>query len=86
MTDKELLLAIYNDTQELKQRVSNMEDKMQNMESEIQNARKDINSVKRRVMKSTAELKAMDKIVLDEVERVHNILDRHKADKSVHTL
>ena len=26
-----------------------------------------------------------DALILDEVERVHNILDKHKDDKSVHT-
>ncbi len=46
---------------------------------------KDLNTVKRQIMKSTAELKAMDEMILDEVERVHRILDKHKADNSVHT-
>ena len=46
---------------------------------------KDVNALKRQIMKSTAELKAMDEIILDEVERVHGILDKHKEDKTVHT-
>lgn len=46
---------------------------------------KDLNTLKRQVMKSTAELKAMDEMILDEVERVHRILDKHKSDNSVHT-
>lgn len=46
---------------------------------------KDVNALKRQVMKSTAELKAMDEMILDEVERVHTILDKHKDDKTVHT-
>lgn len=46
---------------------------------------KDLNSIKRQVMKSTAELKAMDEMILDEVERVHSILDKHKEDKTAHT-
>lgn len=41
---------------------------------------KDIHSLKRQVMKYTAELKAMDELILDEVERVHDTLDKHKAD------
>ena len=60
-------------------------DKMDSLESEIQDMKKDISAVKRQVMKSTAELKAMDEIILDEVERVHLILDKHKKDKSVPT-
>ena len=53
--------------------------------SEIQDIKKDMNTLKRQVMKSTAELKAMDEMIFDEVERVHSILDKHKADRSVHT-
>ncbi|MCM1040465.1 MAG: hypothetical protein NC434_14200 [Ruminococcus sp.] len=46
---------------------------------------KDVNTLKRQVMKSTAELKAMDEMILDEVERVHGILNKHKEDRTVHT-
>jgi len=53
--------------------------------SEMQDIKKDISSLKRQIMKSTAELKAMDEIILDEVERVHGILDKHKENKTVHT-
>jgi len=45
----------------------------------------EVSKLKRQLLKSTAELKAMDEVILDEVERVHNILDKHKADKAVHT-
>lgn len=60
-------------------------DKIDSLENEIQEIKKDINSVKRQIMKSTAELKAMDKLILDEVERVHEILDKHEQNKSIHT-
>ncbi|MCM1156497.1 MAG: hypothetical protein NC392_14175 [Roseburia sp.] len=46
---------------------------------------KDVNALKRQVVKSTAELKAMDEMILDEVERVHGILNKHKEDRTVHT-
>lgn len=36
-------------------------------------------------MKYVAELKAMDSMILDEVERVHEILMQHKKDTSKHT-
>lgn len=51
----------------------------------IEKIENDVNGLKRQVMKSTAELKAMDEMILDEVERVHGILDRHKADTTKHT-
>jgi len=53
--------------------------------AEMQDIKKDVNTLKRQLMKSTAELKAMDELIFDEVERVHTILDKHKADKTVHT-
>ncbi len=53
-------------------------EKMTTVENEVA-------KLKRQVMKSTAELKAMDEMILDEVERIHDILDKHKADKIVHT-
>lgn len=56
-----------------------------NMESDITDLKKETSSIKRQIMKSTAELKAMDEMVLDEVERVHAIIDRHIEDKAVHT-
>lgn len=40
--------------------------------------------VKRQQMKSMAELKAMDSLILDEVERVHVILDKHMRDITKH--
>lgn len=50
----------------------------------VSNIEGDVTKLKRQVTKSTAELKAMDELIFDEVERVHAILDRHKEDKSVH--
>lgn len=46
---------------------------------------KEVNGLKRQLIRSNAELKAMDEMILDEVERVHHILDKHKEDKTVHT-
>lgn len=60
-------------------------EKVTTLDEKVNSLEKDLNAVKRQVMKSTAELKAMDEMILDEVERVHNILDKHKEDKSVHT-
>lgn len=54
--------------------------KFDSLESESQDIKKDVNALKRQLMKSTAELKTMDEMILDEVERVHSILDRHKSD------
>lgn len=60
-------------------------EKLDLLENEVKDMKRDISAVKRQVMKSTAELKAMDEMILDEVERVHELLNRHKEDKAVHT-
>ncbi|MCM1090854.1 MAG: hypothetical protein NC092_10600 [Butyrivibrio sp.] len=69
----------------LESKVDTLESKVDTLENEMQDIKKDVNGIKRQVMKSTAELKAMDEMILDEVERVHNIIDKHKEDKTVHT-
>ncbi|MCI8281927.1 MAG: hypothetical protein HFI76_09590 [Lachnospiraceae bacterium] len=92
MTDSEkldLLLSeitgVKDDVQGIKNNMQGMEDKMQNIEMEIQDVKKEVHTLKLQTMKSTAELKAMDEMILDEVERVHIILENHKANKAVHT-
>lgn len=67
MTDHELLLAIYNDVQSVK--------------DELETVKKDVKHLKKEPIK----MQAMDEAILDEVERVHGILDKHKEDKTVHT-
>lgn len=44
----------------------------------------DVKEVKKQLKKSTAELKAMDDMIFDEVERVHDILYKHTENKSIH--
>ncbi len=82
MTDNELLQAMSN---LLDQKLQPIKDEMQDMNQKVTDLEKDVNAVKRQIMKSTAELKAMDELILDEVERVHEILDKHIEDKTVHT-
>lgn len=67
MTDNELLLAIYND--------------IQSMKDELETVKRDVKHLKKEAIK----MQAMDEAILDEFERVHGILDKHKEDKSVHT-
>lgn len=65
MTDHELLLAIYNDVQSVK--------------DELEIVQRDVKHLKKEAIK----MHAMDEAILDEVERVHGILDKHKEDKTV---
>ena len=64
---------------------SKLDEKLRPVNEKLEGLENDINGLKRQMMKSTAELKAMDEMILDEVERVHGILDKHKADTTKHT-
>ena len=70
---------------DIKTEISDMKTEISDMKTEMSDMKKDINGIKRKIMVSTAELKAMDSMILDEVERVHEILDKHKADTRVHS-
>lgn len=78
MTDSEKLDLLL-------EKLVSIENEVTNIKNEMSGLKTDVNGIKRQVIKSTAELKAMDEIILDEVERVHSILDKHKLDKAVHT-
>lgn len=60
-------------------------EKISNLENEISDLKYEVKDTKRQQMKYVAELKAMDSMILDEVERVHEILMQHKKDTSKHT-
>lgn len=60
-------------------------EKISNLENEISDLKNEVKDTKRQQMKYVAELKAMDSMILDEVERVHEILMQHKKDTSKHT-
>ena len=77
MNDRELLEAILAELKDTKENV-------QNLQENVQNLQENVKDVKRQMMKSTAELKAMDNMIFDEVERVHEILNRHTDNKAIH--
>ena len=85
MTDNEKLDLVLSEIQDMKSDMLDMKSDMLDMKSEVLDTKKDVNSLKHQLVISTADLKTMDKAILDEVERIHGILDKHKADKSVHT-
>lgn len=99
MTDSEkldLLLvkvgSMENDISGLKEDVSGLKEDVGILKEDVSILKEDVSILKRdykklnnKLNKSVKELKAMDNMILDEVERVHAILDLHKADKTVHT-
>lgn len=67
---------------ELLQAISDLFDlKLQPIKDELEIVQRDIKHLKKEAIK----MQAMDEAILDEVERVHDILDRHKEDKTIHT-
>ena len=71
MIDNELLQAI----SEL------LDQKLQPIKDELGTVQRDIKHLKKEAIK----MQAMDEAILDEIERVHEILDKYKEDKTVHT-
>ena len=76
---------IKTEISDMKTEISDMKTEISDMKTEMSDMKKDINGIKRKIMVSTAELKAMDSMILDEVERVHELLGKHKADTRVHS-
>ncbi len=88
MTDSELLLAIYNDMKSMKKDVETLKEDVGTLKEGLTVVQEEVETVKRDVKhlkKGVIKLEAMDEAILDEVERVHEILDEHKSDKTVHT-
>ena len=71
MTDSELLQTISD----------LLDQKLQPIKDELGIVQRDVKHLKKEAIK----MQAIDEANLDEVERVHEILDKHKADKTVHT-
>ena len=89
MTDSEKLDLILLNMQGMKADMQGMKADIQGMKADIQSTNIRIDNLEVQ-MKQTEqnlryEIRKECSLVLDEVERVHSILDRHKADKSVHT-
>ena len=76
---------IKTEISDMKTEISDMKTEISDMKTEMSDMKKDINGIKRKIMVSTAEFKAMDSMILDEVERVHELLGKHKADTRVHS-
>ena len=82
MTDSEKLDLILLDMQGMKADMQGMKADMQCMNKRIDNLELQMKQTEQNLKH---EIRKECGLVLDEVERVHSILDRHKADKSVHT-
>ena len=74
MTDSEKLDLLLEKVTTLDNKVNSLDTKVTSLEKDIVDIKADI-----------CQLHRNDALILDEVERIHTILDRHKDDKSVHS-
>ena len=72
MTDNELLTAM---SELIDKKLQPINERLDSLELQMKQTE--------HVLKN--EIRKSEYLILDEVERVHDILDRHKADKTVHT-
>ena len=83
------------DIQTFKSDMLDMKSDIQNLKADMQDVKSDIRKLNVRVDNLESQLKQTERnlrkeihkecsLVLDEVERVHAILDKHKADKTMH--
>lgn len=77
MEDKELKAVLDSIISE----IHKLSEKVDKMDENIETIKKDV----KRLKKDTIKLQAMDESILDEVERVHEILDKHIDDPKAHT-
>ncbi len=87
MTNSEKLDLLLVEMQDMKSDMQNMNNKIDNLESQMNNKISNLESqMKQTECSLRNEIKKEFGLILDEVERVHNILDRHKADTSIHCM
>lgn len=93
MTDSEKLDLLLTEMQSMKQEMQSM---IQEMKSEIQDTKSEVKSINDRIDNLESQIQQTERVlkneirkecsfVLDEVERVHNILYKYKKDTTVHT-
>ncbi|GAA6408499.1 hypothetical protein K040078D81_26160 [Blautia hominis] len=85
------LTLIKNNTDFMKEEIAILKEDVSGLKEDVNGLKEDITSIKaaqkradRRISYIYKELKNMDDAILGEVERVHEILDRHAADGSKH--
>ena len=82
MTDGEKLDLLLSEMKDMKSEIKDIKTDMQCMNNRIDNLESQIQQTER-ILKN--EIRKESALVLDEVERVHNLLDKHKADTTKHT-
>jgi len=87
MTDREVLDLVLDKVTGLEGKVTGLDGKVTGLESKVTSLEREVATIKEDVTEikgQMVELRDADRMILSEVERVHEILDLHKEDKSVH--
>lgn len=82
MTDSEKLDLILSEMQGMKGEIKILNEKVSGLEKDMIDVKADLKQTER-VLKN--EIRKECGLVLDEVERVHDILDKQKENKTAHT-
>lgn len=85
MTQDEKLDLLLEKFGGLEGRFDKLEGRFDVLEGRFDKLEGGVNALNKKSDSYHRELKGMDKAILDEVERVHNILMRHMSDGKVHT-
>ena len=80
MTDREVLDLVLDKVTGLDGKVTGLDVRLSRLESEVSCIKEDVTELKSQIV----ELRDNDRMILSEVERVHEILDMHKEDKTIH--
>jgi len=87
MTDREVLDLVLDKVTGLEGKVTGLDGKVTGLESKVTSLEREVATIKedvREIKGQIVELRDADRMILSEVERVHEILDIHKEDKTVH--
>ena len=88
MTDSEKIDLLLSEMQGMKSEMQGMKSEIQGVKSEIQILNQKVTGLEKDMVDVKSNLRRLHRdadFILDEVEKVHETLDKHKEDKSVHT-
>ena len=88
MTVDEKLDFLIDKFSDVQQDIKGIHQEIHGMKQDIDGMKQDIHGMKKDIVDMKADIKLLyrsDRLILDEVERVHNILEKHISDTNKHT-
>lgn len=87
MTERQMLEAIFSGQQEMRSDIKQLQSDVKELKNDMVGVKSEIAGMKSKITGLESEiigLKEMDRMILDEVERVHDILDKHRQNTELH--